>query len=42
MEELLKQALRMLLPPELTNDFDLIGINKTEMMWKVRLEEKAE
>ena len=42
MEELLKQALRMLFPAELTNDFDLIRITEAETIWKIRLEEKAD
>ncbi len=42
MEELLKQAMGMLLPSALTNDFDLISITETEAIWKIRIEEKAD
>lgn len=42
MEALLEQAMRMLLPAVMTNDFDLTEITETEHLWKVRLEEKMD
>ena len=42
MEELLKQALQMLLPKEVTGDFNLVNVTETDLIWRVRLEEKPD
>jgi len=42
MDELFKGILKMLLPQELTEDFEVVKIEEQESIWKVRIEEKPD